>query len=66
MALRLISLPISRSLPVTNFNIKARPSLPQIYRTMATAAQTYEWIVMVPDFPGVQEKRLAVRSYAIP
>lgn len=28
---------------------------------MAPAARKYEFLVVVPDFPGVREKRLAVR-----
>lgn len=30
-------------------------------RTMASAPRKYEFLVVVPDFPGVREKRLAVR-----
>jgi hypothetical protein len=37
-------------------------------RAMSTAASTsagrkYEWLVVVPDFPGALEKRLEVRPY---
>ncbi len=42
----------------------AFPTLPLIRRnTMATsdAPKKVEWLVVVPDFPGAQEKRLAVR-----
>lgn len=28
---------------------------------MASAARTYEFLVVVPDFPGVREKRMAIR-----
>ena len=43
----------------------SRLTLPFSYRTMASSTTTNtplpEWLVIVPDFPDVLEKRLAIR-----
>lgn len=48
--------PLSRKFTVTPFH------LAQQRNTMATEApKKIEWLVVIPDFPGAQAKRLEVR-----
>lgn len=67
MATRLASLrlPICRlrSFPAVPVPVRVRAPAPLNLRAMSSAAPSrkYEWLVVVPDFPGVLQKRLDVR-----
>ena len=66
MAFRLVSASRTLHRPVLGIQARATASFPipspPRFRTMATAeAQKYEWLVVVPDKPGMQAKRLEIR-----
>src|SRR5690348_2527094 len=61
---------IPRSRPAfRNTTVPRLPTYPPFAQrnTMATseAPKKMEWLVVIPDFPGVHEKRLEVRPYVI-
>ena len=61
--------PLLRTAPASLNSLRSafRPSLSQtsyLYRTMASsAAPLQEWLVIIPDFEGALEKRIAVRPH---
>lgn len=66
MALRLILAPRTLLRPVPRIQVQTPIPFPAVspsrFRSMATGdAKKYEWLVVVPDKPGMQAKRLEVR-----
>ncbi|OIW23467.1 hypothetical protein CONLIGDRAFT_128485 [Coniochaeta ligniaria NRRL 30616] len=62
MALRLKQLSSHLLTSSSNGFARTHPTgTTQSIRTMASAARKFEFLVVVPDFPGMREKRLEVR-----
>ena len=65
MALRLAAAPRTLLRPALAIQQRNQVSFPIVspsrFRTMATETKKYEWLVVVPDKPGMQAKRLEIR-----
>ena len=61
MAARLTNIAHHLTSPATKLASSSPTALARSTRAMSTAARKFEFLVVVPDFPGVQEKRVAIR-----